>query len=105
MTHPAFQTCDYHFVTGRSQTITRAELLPLVQAAEQLLRSFTQWIDNLHVVTEALRRLGDLRYAHARPYALLKNGDLWQRFDKAVAALPKRIRAVIAAKGGNLARD
>ena len=84
---------------GLVQTITRAELLPLVLLTEGVAADFRVYIDNDSVVSEARARIASSGRGLSKLYAVGPNGDLWSRFDDALRASPNRRAAVTKVRG------
>ncbi len=84
---------------GLVSTITRAELLPLILVLEIVDRAVRFFVDNRSVVVEAQQRIAAAGRGLLRPYACQPNGDLWQRFDRALLAFPDRWVLVLNVKG------
>ncbi|CAK0845119.1 unnamed protein product [Prorocentrum cordatum] len=79
---------------GPVQTITRAELVPLVMLATTVDHDFRVWVDDKSVVDEARARVATAGRGLPGCYAARPNGDLWLQFDEAHRARPARRAAV-----------
>ncbi|CAK0799974.1 unnamed protein product, partial [Prorocentrum cordatum] len=84
---------------GLVQTITRAELLPLVLLVENVVQPLRVFIDNKSVVSEAILLISAGGRGLPWPYATRPNGGLCKRFDAALRARPGRAVVVQKAKG------